>query len=61
MAKIRIIWIKSDIGYAPNQKKTIRALGLHRLNQGVVHEDSPALRGKINTVRHLIRIEEANS
>lgn len=61
MAKIRIIWVKSGIGYAPDQKKTIRALGLHRLNQSVVHEDSPALRGKINKVRHLIKIEEANS
>ena len=61
MAKIRIIWVKSGIGYAQDQKKTLRALGLHRLNQSVVHEDSPVLRGQINKVRHLINIEEANS
>ncbi len=61
MAKIRIIWVKSGIGYAEDQKKTLRALGLHRLNQSVEHEDSAVLRGQINKVRHLIRIEEANS
>ncbi len=61
MAKIRIIWVKSGIGYAQDQKKTLRALGLHRLNQSVVHDDSAVLRGQINKVRHLIKIEEANS
>ncbi len=61
MAKIRIIWVKSGIGYAEDQKKTLRALGLHRLNQSVEHKDSAVLRGQINKVRHLIRIEEANS
>ncbi|MBN1366844.1 MAG: 50S ribosomal protein L30 [Dehalococcoidales bacterium] len=61
MAKIRIIWVKSGIGYAEDQKRTLRALGLHKLNQGVVHDDSAVLRGQINKVRHLIKIEEANS
>jgi large subunit ribosomal protein L30 len=61
VAKIRIIWVKSGIGYAQDQKNTLRALGLHKLNQSVVHEDSPVLRGQINKVRHLINIEEANS
>jgi large subunit ribosomal protein L30 len=61
VAKIRIVWVKSGIGYAPDQKKTLWALGLHRLNQGVVHDDSPVLRGQINNFRHLIKIEEANS
>jgi large subunit ribosomal protein L30 len=61
VAKIRIIWVKSGIGYAQDQKKTLRALGLHKLNQSVLHEDSPVLRGQINKVRHLIKIEEANS
>jgi large subunit ribosomal protein L30 len=61
VAKIRIIWVKSGIGYAEDQKKTLRALGLHRLNQSVEHDDSAVLRGQINKVRHLIRIEEANS
>lgn len=61
MVKIRVIWVKSDIGYAPNQKKTLRALGLHRLNDSVIHEDSASLRGQINKVRHLVKIEEAQS
>ncbi len=61
MAKIRIIWVKSGIGYAEDQKKTLKALGLHRMNQAVEHDDSAALRGQINKVRHLIKIEEANS
>ena len=61
MAKIRVIWVKSGIGYAEDQKRTLKALGLHKLNQSVVHEDSATLRGQINKVRHLIKIEEANS
>ena len=61
MAKIKIVWVKSDIGYAPDQKNTLRALGLHKLNGSVVHEDSATLRGQINKVRHLVKIEEAQS
>jgi large subunit ribosomal protein L30 len=61
VAKIRVIWVKSGIGYAEDQKRTLKALGLHKLNQSVVHEDSATLRGQINKVRHLIKIEEANS
>ena len=61
MTKIRVILVKSGIGYAPVQRKTLRALGLHKLNSSVVHEDSASLRGQINKVRHLVRIEEAQS
>jgi large subunit ribosomal protein L30 len=61
VAKIRVIWVKSDIGYAPGQGRTLRALGLHKLNDSVVHEDSASLRGQINKVRHLVKIEEAQS
>ena len=61
MGKIRIIWVKSGIGYAQDQRRTLKALGLHKLNQSVVQEDSASLRGQINKVRHLVRIEEANS
>ena len=61
MAKIRIVWVKSGIGYARDQRRTLMALGLHRLNQSVVQEDNAALRGQINKVRHLVKIEEANS
>ena len=58
MAKLRITWVKSGIGYAEVQKKTLRALGLRRLNQSVVHEDLASIRGMINRVRHLVRVEE---
>ena len=58
MAKLRITWVKSGIGYAKTQKRTLKALGLNRLNQSVIHDDSPPIRGMINKVRHLIKVEE---
>ena len=58
MAKLRITWVKSDIGYNEVQKRTIKALGLRRLNQTVTHDDRPSVRGMINTVRHLVKVEE---
>jgi len=58
MSKIRITWIKSAIGYEARQRLTLRSLGFHRLNQSVVHEDSNSLRGMINKVRHLVKVEE---
>ena len=61
MAKLSITWVKSGIGYAEVQKRTLKALGLTRLNQSVVHDDSASVRGMINKVRHLIRVEEKSS
>ncbi len=58
MAKLRITWIKSSIGYAEVQKKTLRALGLKRLNQSVTHDDCTSVRGMINKVKHLVKVEE---
>jgi large subunit ribosomal protein L30 len=60
VANLRITWIKSGIGYAEDQRKTLKALGLKRLNQSIVHEDSPSLRGMIIKVRHLVKVEEAS-
>lgn len=60
MAKLRITWVKSGIGYNKSQKRTLTSLGFHRLNQSVVHNDSISLRGMINKVRHLVRVEEAS-
>ncbi len=60
MAKLQVTLLKSGIGYAERQKRTLRALGFKRLNQRVVHEDSATLRGMINKVRHLVKVEEAN-
>jgi large subunit ribosomal protein L30 len=58
VGKLRITWIKSGIGYEERQRKTLKALGFHRLNQSIVHEDSNSLRGMINKVRHLVKVEE---
>jgi large subunit ribosomal protein L30 len=58
MAKVRITWKKSAIGYAKDQKRTIRALGLKRLNHTVEHDDSPSILGMVHKVRHLVTIEE---
>jgi len=59
VAKIAVTLTKSGIGYPETQKKTLRALGLRRLNQKVVHEDGAAIRGMIDKVRHLVTVEEA--
>ena len=61
VTKLRITWVKSGIGYTEVQKRNLRALGFRRLNQSVVHQDCAAIRGMINQVRHLVKIEEAGS
>lgn len=61
MAKLCVTWVKSSIGYAEDQRRTIKALGLHRLNQSVTHNDSVSIRGMINKVRHLVKVEVESS
>ena len=58
MAKLCITWVKSGIGYEEDQKRTLKALGFHRLNEKITHDDSMAIRGMINKVRHLVKVEE---
>jgi large subunit ribosomal protein L30 len=58
--KIRIQQIKSDIGNMASQKKTLVALGLRRIRHARVYNDSPSLRGMIETVKHLVKVEEVN-
>jgi large subunit ribosomal protein L30 len=55
---LRVTWVKSAIGYADDQKRTIAALGLRRLHQTVEHWDSPSVRGMVVAVRHLVLVEE---
>lgn len=57
MAKLRVTWIKSGIGQKEDQKRTLRALGLRRLNQSVVHSDTAPIRGMIGKVKHLVNVE----
>jgi len=62
MAKLKTIHvrqIKSGIGYAKDQKATLKGLGFRRLNQVVELEDTPSVRGMVNKVRHLVQIEVA--
>ena len=61
MAKLRITWVKSGIGYANVQKQTLKALGFHQLNQSVTHSDCASIRGMINKVKHLTKVEEESS
>jgi large subunit ribosomal protein L30 len=55
---IRVTYRKSAIGYNQDQKDTVRKLGLKRLNQTVEHPDTPALRGMVFKVRHLVDVQE---
>ncbi len=58
MARLRITYVKSGIGYSQKQRATIQALGLRKLHQVVEHDDSPVIRGMINKVAHLVKVEQ---
>ena len=58
MSRLRITWVKSAIGYNRDQRRTIRAMGFHRLQETVEQEDNPSVRGMIAKVRHLVRLEK---
>ncbi len=55
---LRITLVRSPIGYSERQKRTVRALGLRRLNQSVEQADTPVLRGMLAKVSHLVQVEE---
>jgi len=57
--KIAVTWKVSGIGYKRDQRRTIEALGLRKLNQTVVHDDTPSIRGMVFKVRHLVEVREA--
>lgn len=59
MAQLKVTWKRSAIGLAQDQKDTIRALGFRRLNETLVKDDSPSIRGMLHKVRHLVEVEEA--
>ena len=61
MARLCVVWVKSGIGYDKIQKRTLKALGLHRLNQWVIHDDCASVRGMINKVKHLVKVEVTDS
>ena len=57
-AKLKIVLKRSLIGRPDDQKSTVRVLGLTKIQQSVLHEDTPAIRGMIRKVEHLVSVEE---
>jgi len=55
---LRVTLVRSPIGYTKDQKATVKALGLRHMHQTVEHKDTPALRGMLTKVIHLLKIEE---
>jgi large subunit ribosomal protein L30 len=58
MAKIKVTQVKSQIGRLQNQKRTLEALGLRKMNQVVEHEATPQILGMVRKVKHLVSVEE---
>jgi large subunit ribosomal protein L30 len=58
MTKLKVTQVRSVIDRPKPQKDTVRRLGLHRINDSVVKEDRPEIRGMIAKVQHLVRVEE---
>jgi large subunit ribosomal protein L30 len=58
MARLKVTQVRSTIGTKRNQRETVRSLGLKRIRDVVVKEDRPEIRGMVNTVRHLVSVEE---
>tara|TARA_Y100000590_G_scaffold456923_1_gene608455 strand:+ start:54 stop:251 length:198 start_codon:yes stop_codon:yes gene_type:complete len=57
---LRITQVKSAIGHKDKAKRTLKALGFRRMNQTVSHADSPVIRGMINKVRFLLKVEDVS-
>jgi large subunit ribosomal protein L30 len=60
MSRLKVTQMKSTIGGKPNQRETMRSLGLKRIGDVVVKEDRPEIRGMVNTVSHLVHLEEVD-
>ena len=58
--RLKVTQIKSKIGNKPNQRETLRTLGLKRIGDIIVKEDSKSVRGMVSTVAHLVTVEEIN-
>jgi large subunit ribosomal protein L30 len=56
--KLRVRQIKSASGHPEDQKATVLALGIRRLQRPVIHDDTPQIRGMVFKVRHLVKVEE---
>ena len=60
MSPLKVTQMKSVIGSKGDQKRTVKALGLKRIRDSRVHEDTPQIRGMVHKVRHLVEAEEVD-
>ena len=60
MTRLKVTQTRSGIGGLQNQRETLRSLGLKHVSDVVVKEDRPEIRGMVNTVRHLVSVEEVD-
>lgn len=60
MSQLKVTQLKSVIGSLENHKRTVRALGLKRIRDSRVHQDTPQMRGMLHNVRHLVHVEEVD-
>lgn len=58
MAKLEITLVRSLVGAREDQRVTVRTLGLNKIRQTVIHDDTPQIRGMIHKVRHLVSVRE---
>lgn len=58
MAKIKVTQVRSGINRPKRQKDTLKALGFTKLNQTIEHEETPQIKGMINVVKHLVKVEQ---
>ncbi len=60
MKKLRITLVRSSFGWQPKQRETVKGLGLKKIGDVVIREDSPSIRGMIEKIKHLVVVEEVN-
>lgn len=60
MKRLKITLKRSVFGWKPDQRATLKGLGLKKIGQSVIREDTPYIRGMINKVKHLVEVEEIN-
>jgi large subunit ribosomal protein L30 len=61
MSPLKVTQVKCVIGSKGDHKRTVRALGLKRIRDSRVHDDTPQIRGMLHKVRHLVRVEEVEA
>jgi large subunit ribosomal protein L30 len=61
MARLKVTQVRSAVSRGAKQQGTMRALGLRRMGDSVVHQDRPEIRGMIRAVWHLVEVEEINA